>query len=543
MVLKRWLGHAILLLFFTSLGFLVMGYHPGLEDDGVYLTAVKADLNPALYSHDADFFRLQLQATTFDGWMAAFVRTTRIPLAKADLLWQFISIFLILWAANRIAAHLFSEMYCQWAAVGMVSAMLTLPVAGTALNIADQYLHPRNLATALILLAISRIMDGKRLQAIPLLMVAFLLHPIMAALGISFCAFLAITQLQRVPFTLRAIQDSAAGVIPLGWLLEPASPQWRQALNTPGYYFLYRWTWYEWLGAIAPLVLFGILWRLAQNRGQGRLARFAMAVVAYGVFQQIAAMLMLSSPSLVRLTPLQPMRYLQLVYVFMALVGGGLLGHLLNSSAWRWAVYLLVVNTGMFCVQWQFIDVGTHIENAATAGANPWLQAFAWIRQNTPADAYFAIDPRYLAAPMEGFHDFRALAERSRLADQIKDAAIATQVPNLAPVWDEQVKAEAGWNHFHRRLRASEIEIRHRLGAGLDPQPAGLLAPGTMPPSPSAKFPSEPETTSRPSDSTAFALFQPMRKNGCGLAIFPRVQKEPDLIFDLASGRRLVPTA
>jgi len=35
---------------------------PGAEDDGVYLSAVKADLNPALFSHDADFFRLQLQA-------------------------------------------------------------------------------------------------------------------------------------------------------------------------------------------------------------------------------------------------------------------------------------------------------------------------------------------------------------------------------------------------------------------------------------------------------------------------------------------------
>ncbi len=33
-------------LLFTVLGFLVMGYHPGLEDDGVYLAAVKADLNP-----------------------------------------------------------------------------------------------------------------------------------------------------------------------------------------------------------------------------------------------------------------------------------------------------------------------------------------------------------------------------------------------------------------------------------------------------------------------------------------------------------------
>ena len=57
-------------LLFTVLGFLVMGYHPGLEDDGIYLTAVKADLNPALYPYNAEFFRLQMEATVFDKWMA-----------------------------------------------------------------------------------------------------------------------------------------------------------------------------------------------------------------------------------------------------------------------------------------------------------------------------------------------------------------------------------------------------------------------------------------------------------------------------------------
>lgn len=62
----EWLG----VLGFTVLGFLAMGYHPGLEDDGVYLSAVKARLNPVLYPHDEDFFRLQIQATVFDQAMA-----------------------------------------------------------------------------------------------------------------------------------------------------------------------------------------------------------------------------------------------------------------------------------------------------------------------------------------------------------------------------------------------------------------------------------------------------------------------------------------
>ena len=73
-----------------------MGYHPGIEDDGVYLAAVKADIRPTLYPHDSDFFRLQLQATVFDKAMADFVSVTHIPVPWAELFWQFATLFSIL---------------------------------------------------------------------------------------------------------------------------------------------------------------------------------------------------------------------------------------------------------------------------------------------------------------------------------------------------------------------------------------------------------------------------------------------------------------
>src|SRR5271154_4842421 len=106
-----------------------MGYHPGAEDDGVYLTAVKADLHPTLFPHDSDFFKLQLQATGFDAWMAGFVRASGLSVASAELLWQFISIFLILLAAWEIISQLFEEATARWAGIAMLVAMFTLPVA------------------------------------------------------------------------------------------------------------------------------------------------------------------------------------------------------------------------------------------------------------------------------------------------------------------------------------------------------------------------------------------------------------------------------
>lgn len=448
---KRLLHETLPLLLFTVLGFLVMGYHPGFEDDGIYLTAVKADLNPHLYPYNSDFFRLQMQATMFDGWMAHFVRFTGVPLAWAELLWQLAALFFILWSCRKIAAHIFKEARSQWAAVAMVAAMFTLPVAGTALNIADQHLHPRNLTTALILIAVCRILErnSKHWQAIPLLLLASVLHPIMAALGIAFCVFLTLALLEPAPFRLSAAQGSLAAAAPLGWIFAPDSPAWRQALASRTYYSIYRWAWYEWLGALAPLFLFWLLWRLAQRHGETRLARFALAVFAFGVFQQVVAMVVLAPSSLVRLSPFQPMRYLQLVYLFMALAAGGLLGRfLLATRAWRWAVYLLLINGGMFLVQWELIDEGTHLELPRAVPSNPWLQAFDWIRFNTPTDAYFALDPHYLAASGEGFHNFRALAERSQLSDGIKDTAVVAQVPSLAPEWQRQQLAQDGWQYF-----------------------------------------------------------------------------------------------
>ena len=473
---------AILLptLVFTVLGFTVMGYHPGAEDDGVYLAAVKADLHPTLFPHDSDFFRLQLQATLFDGWMAHFVELTGISVAWAELVWQFLSLFLILWACRSIAAQLFPEKRAQWAGVALVSAMFTLPVAGTALYLVDQHLHPRTLATALILIAISRILAGKRWQALPLLILSIVLHPIMGALGLSFCFFLTMALLEPVPVRLRAlIGNSVAAVVPMGWIFDPPSPNWRLALDTRTYYYLFRWTWYEWLGALAPLFLFWLLWRIAARRGETRLARFSLAIFIYGVFQQLVALIMLGPPAFVRLTPFQPMRFLHLIYVFLCLIGGGLIGkYLLKARVWRWAVFLVIANGGMFLAQRQLFAGSAHLELPSRGTSNRWLQAFEWIRQNTPEDAYFALDPNYMAAPGEDYHSFRALAERSMLSDAIKDTAVVTQVPSLASTWHEQQVAMAGWSHFQL---ADFERLRAQFGVNWVvvsyPPPSGLTCP------------------------------------------------------------------
>jgi len=453
-----------------------MGYHPGTEDDGVYLTAIKSDLNPALYPHDSDFFRVQLQATLFDRWIAGFVRFTHIPLAATELIFQFASIVVILAACWSIARTLFDDERVQWAGVALTAAMLTMPVSGTAIYLADQHLHPRNMASALVLLAVSRILCDKLWQAVPLLLVSFVLHPIMALLGISFCFFLTMALLEPVHAWLRSLRDSLASAVPLGWIFESPTASWRRALETRSYYFLYSWTWYEWLGAIGPLVLFWLLWRIAVKRREAKLAKFAVAVFAYGVVHQAASMIVIGSPALVRLTPMQPMRYLHLIYVFMVLIGGCLIGkYFLKASALRWAALLGTACLGMFAAQRDLFADSPHFELPGTRSNNPWTESFSWIRENTPVDAYFAMDPRYLSLPGEDYHSFRALAERSQLADMIKDPAVVTQVPELGSEWQRQTEGQFGWQNF----KSADFQ-RLKMEFGVNwvivsyPEPAGL---------------------------------------------------------------------
>jgi hypothetical protein len=130
----------------------------------------------------------------------------------------------------------------------------------------------------------------------------------------------------------------------------------------------------------------------------------------------------------------------------------------------------------MYAAQRQVFSASEHLELPGRASANQWVQAFTWIRQNTPKDAYFAVGARYMAAPGEDYHSFRALAERSQLADSLKDTAVVTQVPELGAAWQRQTEAQAGWADFKladfERLKAELgvdwVLVSYPAAAGLD---------------------------------------------------------------------------
>lgn len=444
----------IVLFLLTVLAFLIMGYHPGLEDDAFYLAAIKRDLNPSLFPHDADFFRLQFQATIFDKLIAFSVRITHLPIAWVALLWQLAGIFFLLHGCWRIARRCFADGSAQWGAVALVAALLTLPVSGIGINLADQYLHPRTLATAAILAAIVAVLDRRSWLAAALLAIAFSIHAIMACFGISFCLILWWNLRSPSKPVSSFVPIATTLLVPLGWIFEPSSDAWRKAAASRSFYFLNRWEWYEWLGVFAPLVLlYGfhrfLVRRKTMHEDSAALRLFTKTLVYYGIFQTIAGLAIMLPPSLERLRPFEPMRYLHLLYLCFFLLVGGLLGrYVLSRHVYRWALLFVPLAAGMFYAQRQMFPATSHLELPGAAPSNAWLQAFAWIRQNTPTDSLFALNPRYVTLAGEDYHGFRALAERSALADYDKDGGMAARVPRLAPRWLKEVTALDGWPKF-----------------------------------------------------------------------------------------------
>ena len=116
----------------------------------------------------------------------------------------------------------------------------------------------------------------------------------------------------------------------------------------------------------------------------------------------------------------------------------------------------------MFYAQRQMYPACAHLELPGVApGQNAWAAGLRLIRQNTPLDSRFALNPRYMTLPGEDYHGFRALAERSALADYEKDAGIYRPRSSSRPALAEgEVMRKAAGKIFKPcRLPAFEADF------------------------------------------------------------------------------------
>ena len=437
------IGLVLGLLALTAFALLIQGYHPYAEDAEIYLPGVLKILNPSLFPVNSDFFAEHAEHTLYPKLIAASVRITHLPLAWAAFVWQILSIFLMLAGSWRLATAFFAETRACWAAVVLMAVLLTLPVAGTKLYILDQYLNPRNLTAFAAVFAVAEVLHRKYARMVLWLSFATASHPFMASFAAAFCLWMLVLERFR-PRTL-----GFAALLPFGITFElPPAAYHEVALRQPSHFVL-RWEWYEWLGIIGAVLLFWWFARLARHREMKNLELVSRAMVPFVVVATAAAIILSAPIRLEALARLQPLRCLGLCYTLMIVVGGGLLGeHVLGARAWRWLVLFVPMSFGMFYAQRQLFPASEHIEWPWAQPRNPWAQAFDWIRANTPTGALFALNPGHMDLAGEDEIGFRARAERSMLADFVKDKGASSMFPPLSVKWLEQVDDQRNWRQF-----------------------------------------------------------------------------------------------
>jgi hypothetical protein len=422
---------------------LVHGYHPFVEDAEIYVPGIKKLLNPALYPLNQGFFASHARMTLYPNLMAWSARLMHLPLAWVLLGWHFGCILLLLAGSWKLGNACFRSAPAAWGGSILVAGLLTIPVAGTALYIMDQYVNPRSFSTATAVWIMVSALEKKYFRTAIWILLTALIHPLMAVFSVAFVSLLFVERV-RPPRTVTAVFLPAS-------LFPPVTPAYLRTLNSHGYFFILRWEWFEWLGFFGPtLILWGIA-RWAKHRRRLTLHKLCNTTIVFSFLCLLTALVITVPPPLVRFAELQPMRGLLLVYVALFVICGGLLAeYLLKAKLWRWMAVFVPLSAGMFYAQRQLFPATDHLEFPGREQNNAWVETFLWARSNTPVDAYFALSPEHMRLQGEDQHGFRAVAERSMLADAVKDSGAVTMFPALAETWQEQVDAQRGWKGFRR---------------------------------------------------------------------------------------------
>jgi hypothetical protein len=241
-----------------------------------------------------------------------------------------------------------------------------------------------------------------------------------------------------------------AAFLPIDFHLAPAQEPYREALYARDFYFLFTWTWYDWLGLLAPLAILAWFWKTRPRGTTPAFARLSLGLIPYGLLSILAAAVISSSHNFDMLARLQPLRCFHLItFVFLLFLGGVVGEYAAHISRWIFPAICLFIAALMFYVERDIYPASAHIEWPwLQTSSNAWVNTLFWVRRDTPRDAVFAVDSRYFKAEGVDAHGFRAISRRSELADYFKDGGAVAIFPNLAVEWKQMSDATYGLNQF-----------------------------------------------------------------------------------------------
>ena len=431
----------------------IHGYHLGVEDGEIYIPAARKLLQPELYPYGAEFFLSHERLSLFAPVVATSARWLHLSLDGSAFLWYLVTLFSTIAACWTLASVAFRSAHARWSALFVITAVITMPATNTALLLVDPYLTARSFSTPLSLLALAAFATGQLWIAALLTLITACIHPQMAACLIFLAAILWVIERVRTQKSIAEPAMVATAILvvpPNAFHLGAATQPYREALYSRNYFFLSTWTWYHWLGLLAPLAF--LLWF---SRGRLRnttpeFARISLALIPFGFISIAAAAIISSSHQFDMFARLQPLRSFHLITFVFILFLAGLIGeYTANRHKWIVPALCVLLATGMYSVERATYPASPHIElPGATTSANDWVNALLWIRHNTPSNAIFAVDSRYFLVPGVDVHGFRAITGRSSLADYFKDSGAVSIFPALAPEWKQMSDATYALSQF-----------------------------------------------------------------------------------------------
>jgi hypothetical protein len=421
-----------------------------VEDSEIYVPAARKLLHPALYPFGTEFFLSHSHLSLFSPILAWTSRLTHMPMDWTLFVWYVVSLAAMLASCWMMVRVCFASPRARWCAMLAITAVLTMPATNTGLLLMDPYLTARSFSTPLTLFALASFLEGNFLRAGVVMLLTATIHPQMCVYLLFLAGVIWLVDRRKSAVSERMpVLVSGAGILPTGFRLSPATGAYREALFSRDYFFLYNWTWYHWMGLLAPLAILAWFWKGNLRGTLPGFKRISFALIPFGLLSIAIAAVFASSTRFEMFARLQPLRSFHLITLVFVLLFAGVLGEYLgNNRSWAIAAFSISLGAGMFIVSRQTYPNSPQIEFPSKTSSNPWVNALLWVRQNTPTNAVFAVDSRYFKDELSDVHGFRAVSERSELADYHKDGGVVSLFPDLADEWKQMSNATYGLNHF-----------------------------------------------------------------------------------------------
>jgi len=476
---SRW--HAALLAAIV-LAFIVLatansgGYRYGIGDQAFYEPATELHLHPDFFPRDRALLESQAKLTVVDEALAGAARVTGLTLPSLFLALYVLSLVIVCVAAAQLARVL---RFSPWA-TAVFLALLTLRhrIAKTGANTLEGYMHPRQLAFGVGMLALTTSLKNRWGWTALLLVLSAVIHPTTALwFGVLIAGGAMIETLVKhraaVIFGVlvaalvagRVLGRRALGLIHIpGFVV--MDPAWTAVLSDKDYVFVSTWPAYAWVFNLAYLP---VIWLIARRRRGARVTHVNEGRIVAGGLALMALFVVLAFLAEARVA-LAVQLQVSRVFWLLDLVMTMYLAWWLTSDPWvtrmtgrvapRVALAVIVVfsaGRGAYTVAQGVAD---RLLVRRDLPADDWTRTMQWIRSQ-PADWLVLADPDHA---WKYGTSVRVSASRDVVLESVKDTSIGMYDRAVAMRVAERTQALA---NFANMSAGEARAIGQRYGAAV----------------------------------------------------------------------------